>query len=86
MPLFQLQSTKMVLTIRFQPTYRMEPQRPFKYEIVEGVMHGILDLYTETVKYNPRRAPCDCRTIAEDIKSQIKKLKFDRLLFNLFLI
>lgn len=66
------------VTLQREPTYRMEPQRKFDTEKVEGIIRDIVESRMSGLKYHPKFCPNMCKIISDDIKDSVKKLRFDR--------
>jgi hypothetical protein len=64
--------------LRFLPTYRLEPKLLFHKERCEKVIKQVIERHMENKEYVAKSAPSWSKAMSEEIKSQIKLLKFDR--------
>lgn len=65
---------------KFQPTYRMDPKKPYNQEQCECILKQIIDKAMINFEYNPNDAVALCESLSEDIKAHVKLLQFDRCL------
>jgi len=61
-----------------EPTYRMEPHHKFKDGKVEGAIKDVLEDRLENIPYNPKIVSNMCKVLADDIKTEVRCLNFDR--------
>jgi tctex1 domain-containing protein 2 len=64
--------------VRFQPSYRLESKKPFNKERCIKILKAVIDKTMENKEYDTKSAPGWCKAMSEDIKTQIKLLKYDR--------
>ena len=63
---------------KMEPTYRMEPKRPFRSCVVEKCMKDILDSRLQNFKYNPKFCANMIKILTDEIKERVKVFCFDR--------
>ena len=63
---------------KLEPTYRMEPKRPFRSCVVEKCIKDILDDRLENFRYNPKFSANIIKVLTEEIKERVKVFCFDR--------
>ena len=61
-----------------EPTYRMEPKKPFDRSSVEKIIKEILEDRLENFRYSPKFSSTMIKVITEEIKERVKLLDFDR--------
>ena len=61
-----------------EPTYRMEPKKPFSKHLVEKVIKDILEDRLENFVYNPKFSATMIKVLSEEIKERVKLYCFDR--------
>lgn len=64
--------------MRFMPTYRMQPIRPFNKEICEKIMKTVMDNTFDGFNYMPKSTLDLCAQVSEEIKNRIKNQNYDR--------
>lgn len=63
---------------KYQPTYRIEPNRPYNQEQCEIILKQVIDKAMLNFEYSPTEAVAMCESLSEDIKKRVKLLEFDR--------
>ncbi|XP_077981525.1 dynein light chain Tctex-type 5-like [Glandiceps talaboti] len=63
-----------------QPTYKLEPDKPFTYyePQIEHMMTNLLESRLDGTRYDPKRSAILCRLLSDEIKDWIKSLNIDR--------
>ncbi|XP_037827617.1 tctex1 domain-containing protein 2 [Lucilia sericata] len=64
--------------MRFMPTYRMKPIRPFNKEVCEKIMKTVMDNTFGSYNYSPKSILELCAEVSEEIKNRIKSQNYDR--------
>ncbi|EDV96472.1 dynein light chain Tctex-type 5-like [Drosophila grimshawi] len=65
--------------VRYAPTYRLEPKNPLKHERLEIIVKAEMNKhYGDDYTFHPKYSLHMAAQVAEDIKSRIKLLNFDR--------
>lgn len=70
---------------KYQNTYRMEPQNPFKTDLVDKIMKSVMNNRLDEVAYDDAETTKLCSNIAAEIRRRVKKLNFDRCMIALHL-
>ncbi|XP_022233116.2 dynein light chain Tctex-type protein 2B [Drosophila obscura] len=66
-------------TMRFMPTYRLEPKNPLNKEQVEIIMKTVMDKhYNDAYLFHPKHSLHMAAQISEEIKNRIKLMNYDR--------
>jgi len=63
--------------LKYQNTYRMEPQNLFKTDLVDKIMKSVMNNRLDEVTYDAETTKL-CSDIAAEIRRRVKKLNFDR--------
>ncbi|XP_011874461.1 PREDICTED: tctex1 domain-containing protein 3-like isoform X2 [Vollenhovia emeryi] len=63
---------------KYQNTYRMEPQNPFKTDPVDKIVRSVMNNRLDEVTYDDAEVTKLCGDIATEIRRRVKKLNFDR--------
>lgn len=71
-------SSRVVMYMPVEPTYRMEPRQKFNPKEVELVIMDVLGQRLTGFKYSQKQSPAVAKVLSEEIKERIKKLKYDR--------
>ncbi|XP_071565733.1 dynein light chain Tctex-type protein 2 [Temnothorax nylanderi] len=64
--------------LKYQNTYRMEPQNPFKTDLVDKIVRSVMNNRLDEITYDDAEATKLCGDIATEIRRRVKKLNFDR--------
>ena len=72
-------------TQKYQNSYRMQPQNPFKIDLVEKIVKSVMNNRLDEIAYDNAEAIKLCGDIAAEIRRRVKKLNFDRCEINLHL-
>ncbi|XP_070066703.1 dynein light chain Tctex-type protein 2 [Drosophila virilis] len=66
-------------TMRYMPSYRLEPKNPLNKDRLELTMRTIMNKnYNEDYLFHPRQSYHLAAQVSEEIKNSIKLLNFDR--------
>ncbi|XP_012058656.1 PREDICTED: tctex1 domain-containing protein 1-like [Atta cephalotes] len=65
-------------TQKYQNSYRMQPQNPFKIDLVEKIVKSVMNNRLDEIAYDNAEAIKLCGDIAAEIRRRVKKLNFDR--------
>ncbi|XP_064552185.1 uncharacterized protein LOC135437984 isoform X1 [Drosophila montana] len=66
-------------TVRYMPSYRLEPKNPLNKERLELTMRAIMNKnYNDDYLFHPRQSYHLAAQVSEEIKNSIKLLNFDR--------
>ncbi|EDW32121.1 GL10607 [Drosophila persimilis] len=66
-------------TMRFMPTYRLEPKNPLNKERVEIIMKAVMNKhYNDEYMFHPKHSLHMAAQISEEIKNRIKLMNYDR--------
>ncbi|XP_033252522.1 tctex1 domain-containing protein 2-like [Drosophila miranda] len=66
-------------TMRFMPTYRLEPNNPLNKERVEIIMKAVMNKhYNDEYMFHPKHSLHMAAQISEEIKNRIKLMNYDR--------
>ncbi|KAK3090724.1 hypothetical protein FSP39_014101 [Pinctada imbricata] len=68
----------LVIPIKMQNTYRMEPKDKFNPNRVEKIMKSVLESYLDGESYEPKMCANLAQNLSEVIKSRVKDLGFLR--------
>ena len=74
-------STYIRPVLKFLPTYRLESQNPFNPRIVEEILARVIEGHMESrpkVRFTTNGSLLVCRSLSEEILSQVKAKNFDR--------
>lgn len=63
---------------KYQNTYRMEPQNPFKTDLVDKIVRTVMNNRLDELTYDDTVVAKLCSDIALEIRRRVKKLNFDR--------
>lgn len=63
---------------KYQNTYRMEPQNPFKTDLVDKIVKSVMNNRLDEIAYDDTEATKLCGDIAAEIRRRVKKLNLDR--------
>lgn len=66
------------IQIQREPTYRMEPQKKFSADEVEDIIRQVIDDRMKGFKYHPKFCSNMCKLLSDELKDNVKKLKYDR--------
>lgn len=66
------------IQIKKEPTYKMEPEKRFSRVEVENVVRKVIDSKMKGFNYHPKICSNICKVLSDEIKDEIKKLKYDR--------
>ena len=61
-----------------EPSYRMEPHRKFNSDKVEEIIQEVVDTRMKDFTYHPKFCANMCKSLTEEIKEKVKRLRFDR--------
>lgn len=65
--------------LKYQPTYRLEPANPFDRYVVERMLKAFMDKKMKVYEeFDEETTVTLCRSLSEEIMSQIKLQKYDR--------
>lgn len=64
--------------IQKEPSYRMEPKRKFNPEEVEKIIQSVIDQRMSGFKYHPKFCSNMCKILSDELKDNVKKLRYDR--------
>ncbi|XP_077266371.1 dynein light chain Tctex-type protein 2-like [Temnothorax americanus] len=67
-----------VEVLKYHNTYRMEPQNPFKTDLVDKIVRSVMNNRLDKITYDDAEATKLCGDIATEIRRRVKKLNFDR--------
>lgn len=56
----------------------MEPQNPFKIDLVDKIVKSVMNNRLDEIAYDDAEATKLCGDIAAEIRRRVKKLNFDR--------
>ncbi|EDW72074.1 uncharacterized protein Dwil_GK10636 [Drosophila willistoni] len=66
-------------TLRYMPTYRLEPKNPLKKERLEIIIKAVMNKsYNEEYMFHPKHSLHMAAQVSEEIKNRIKLQNFDR--------
>ncbi|BFG05169.1 tctex1 domain-containing protein 2 [Drosophila madeirensis] len=66
-------------TMRYMPTYRLEPKNPLNKEQVEIIMKAVMNKhYNDEYTFHPKHSLHMAAQISEEIKNRIKLMNYDR--------
>lgn len=63
---------------KYQNTYYMEPQNPFKTDLVDKIVGSVMNNRLDEIAYDDAEITKLCCDIAAEIRRRVKKLNFDR--------
>ncbi|KAL0110569.1 hypothetical protein PUN28_013869 [Cardiocondyla obscurior] len=63
---------------KYQNSYRMEPQNPFKIDLVDKIVKSVMNNRFDEITYDNAEVIKLCNDIAAEIRRRVKKLNFDR--------
>ncbi|XP_072763118.1 dynein light chain Tctex-type protein 2 [Anoplolepis gracilipes] len=63
---------------KYQNTYRMEPQNPFKADLADKIVKSVMNNRLDELAYDDTVVAKLCGDIASEIRRRVKKLNFDR--------
>ncbi|XP_033215610.1 tctex1 domain-containing protein 1-like [Belonocnema kinseyi] len=63
---------------KYQNSYRMESQNPFKVEKVERILETWMNNILENASYDVNESPKLCAQVATEIRKRVQMLAFDR--------
>ncbi|KAH3867295.1 hypothetical protein DPMN_030421 [Dreissena polymorpha] len=66
------------IQITKKPSYRMEPKTKFNPDVVYDVIKSVVDQKMQGFKYHPKFCANISKLLSDDVKEQVKKLKYDR--------
>lgn len=69
---------------KYQNSYRVESQNPFKVEPVEKILETWMNNIFENASYDVNESPKLCAQVATEIRKRVQMLAFDR--FVIFII
>ncbi|KAM8712651.1 hypothetical protein ACLKA7_013048 [Drosophila subpalustris] len=70
------------VSIRYLPTYRMDPKNPLNKERLEIAVKTIMNrIYNDEYLFHPKQSHHMAAQVSEEIKNSIKLLNFDRYRF-----
>lgn len=65
--------------VRFQNSYRLESNNPFKRDVVEVILKKVMEKHFSTFEqFDSKLSVSLCRTVTEDIIELIKEKNFER--------
>ncbi|KAL4236075.1 hypothetical protein ACF0H5_004461 [Mactra antiquata] len=64
--------------VYYENTYKMEPPAKFRPDKVKPIIEKVLAASLEGRKYDPIECSLLCKSISDDIKLQVKNLKYER--------
>lgn len=67
-----------MVAVRFQPTYRLQSQRPYSRESCEKLIKIVVDGQMEAFTYESAEAERLAQQLSADILNRVKKMNFDR--------
>ncbi|KAL6260332.1 hypothetical protein P5V15_007863 [Pogonomyrmex californicus] len=63
---------------KYQNNYRMDPQNPFKIDLVDKIVKSVMNNRLDEFAYDDAEIAKLCGDIAAEIRRRVKKLNFDR--------
>lgn len=67
---------------KYQNSYHMEPQNPFKIDLVDKIVRSVMNNRLDEIAYDDAETAKLCGDIAAEIRRRVKKLNFDRCVAN----
>ncbi|KAL6424606.1 hypothetical protein ACFW04_009948 [Cataglyphis niger] len=67
-----------IFTPRYQNTYRLEPYKAFKCEIVDQILMDVMQHYLTDMKYQPQTCMQMCEKISAETRDRIYRKYYDR--------
>ena len=64
--------------VRYENTYRIEPDRKFSPSAAETIIKEVLEQYLKDEKYDPKACRQLSLTLSQIIKDRVKELNYDR--------
>jgi tctex1 domain-containing protein 2 len=68
--------------LKFKPSYRLESSNPFNPRVVEDILKKIVEAQMESrgkgILLKPQQAVAMCRSLSEEVLSQVKAKNYDR--------
>ena len=72
------QASKKKPRLRYENTYKLEPEKKFQVSKVQAIIEGVLENHLKDEKYDPKACRQTVKTLSEIIKSRVKELNYDR--------
>ncbi|XP_052777273.1 dynein light chain Tctex-type 5-B-like [Mya arenaria] len=66
------------INIQKEPSYRMEPTKKFNADEAFNALKSVVDKRMEGFRYHPKFCSNMTKMLSDEIKDEVKKLKFDR--------
>ncbi|XP_011875299.1 PREDICTED: tctex1 domain-containing protein 1-like [Vollenhovia emeryi] len=63
---------------KYQNTYRLEAYKPFKCEVVDLILIGVMQEYLASLKYHPQICMQICQRMSEEVRDKICRKFYDR--------
>ncbi|KAL8598992.1 hypothetical protein ACOMHN_006801 [Nucella lapillus] len=63
---------------KLEPTYRMEPEEPFRVSQVRTIIQETLDKHLDGFQFNPKFTSTMTKVLSEELKDRVKQLGYQR--------